>query len=245
MTTPTLLLIHGLGATSGVWDGLGDELDWPGPITAPDLPGHGAASWSDSYTLSALATAVAEVCTPDEPVVVAGHSLGGAVGLELASGRYRPSVQGVVGIGIKTTWTDDDVVGMAKVAERGVRWVETRDEAVERFLRQSGLVGLVGSDHPAIDNAVVAEQHDGSTKWRVSQDPATFAQEPLDMAQLLASTQCPVILGAGQHDQMVPKADLLSFTTAPRIADGRGHNAHVEDQRWVAGLVREISAGAA
>ena len=40
---PTLLLLHGLGATAGVWADLVSELEWPGRVIAPDLAGHGRA----------------------------------------------------------------------------------------------------------------------------------------------------------------------------------------------------------
>ena len=39
-----MLLLHGLGATGGVWRGF-DGL-------APDLPGHGTARWDDTYTFT-------------------------------------------------------------------------------------------------------------------------------------------------------------------------------------------------
>jgi pimeloyl-ACP methyl ester carboxylesterase len=40
---PVLLLLHGLGATGGVWQGWRPLLArrWPGHWLAPDLPGHG------------------------------------------------------------------------------------------------------------------------------------------------------------------------------------------------------------
>ncbi|MDH3679038.1 MAG: alpha/beta fold hydrolase [Acidimicrobiia bacterium] len=240
MTTPKLLLLHGLGATAGVWPAVVAAVAWPGPVSTPDLPGHGTAPWTGSYTLHALAGEIGGRLGDDEPVLIVGHSLGGAVGLELASGRYRPRVTGVVGIGIKTTWTDDDVAGMARVAERGVRWFDSRADAADRLRRQAGLDGLVDDDHPAVTSGVV-EDPSGSGRWRPAQDPATFAQQPLDLAELLDAAQCPVILGAGEHDAMATRSELSAFTTEPRIAAGRGHNVHVEDPAWVAGLVAELA----
>ena len=244
-TRPRLLALHGLGATAGVWSGLADHL--PGDpaerfdILAPDLPGHGSAPWTGDYTVGALAAAVSGACRNGEPVVAVGHSLGGAVALALASGFFRPVVQAVVAIGVKVVWTDDDVAGMAKVADRGIRWLDTRDEAVDRFLRQAGLAGLVDADHPAVDGAVVEE--DG--RWRVAQDPATFAQRPLDMAGLMAAARCPVILAAGEHDPMSTAADLAVHVEEPRIGAGLGHNAQVEDPAWVGTLISDLLASSA
>lgn len=238
MAGPTLVLIHGLGATKGVWHDVREALDWPGRVIAADLPGHGSAAWTGDYTVGSLAAAVSAHCEHDEPVVVAGQSLGGGVGVCLASQLFRPVVQGVVAIGVKVVWTDDDVAGMAKVASRGVRFMESRDEAVQRFLRNAGLAGVVGPDHPAVTDAVV-ETPEG---WRVAQDPATFGQKKLDMAGLLAAATCPVVLGAGADDAMCTEHDLAGFTDDARIAAGAGHNVQVEQPEWVAGLIREILA---
>lgn len=236
MTAPTLLLLHGLGATPGVWAELIDELDWNGHVLAPALAGHGRATWTGDYTVEALATGVS-ASVDDEPVIVVGHSLGGGVAACLASGRFGPQVLGVVAVGVKVAWSDADVAGMAKVAAKGLRWFDTRDEAVHRFLLQSGLAGIVESAHAAVTDSVV--EVDG--RWRVAQDPATFAQQALDMQGLLEAAECPVILAAGADDAMVTHADLAALVDSPRIAEGRGHNVQVEDPAWVASLVREMT----
>ena len=232
---PTLVLIHGLGATSGVWADLEAELQWPGRVVKPDLPGHGRSPWTGDYTVGAMAGVLSGHFDRGEPILIVGHSLGGGIGICLASGLFRPRVRAVIGLGIKVAWTEDDVALMAGVAARGVRYFDSRAEAVARFLRQAGLDGVAGPDHPAVESAVL----EGDGGWRVSQDPLTFAQTPLDMAGLMQAARVPVTLGAGQHDTMVSQSDLASFTDEPRIASGRGHNVQVEDPAWVAELVRE------
>ncbi|MEM9653529.1 MAG: alpha/beta fold hydrolase [Actinomycetota bacterium] len=238
-TPPALVLIHGLGATRGVWSGVGAELDWPGPVIVPDLPGHGAAPWQADYTVGALAAAVSADCQPGQEVVIVGHSLGGAVGLCLASGFFRPTVRLVVGLGIKVNWSAEDVAGVAKVAAKGIRWFETEAEAQHRFLLQSGLAA-VGAGHPIAETALVDAVATGDGGWRVAQDPMTFAQKALDTAGLVAAATCPVVLGAGSDDQMVAAAELAAYVPQPRMADGRGHNVHVEDPAWVTALLHEL-----
>jgi pimeloyl-ACP methyl ester carboxylesterase len=61
----------------------------------------------------------------------------------------------------------------------------------------------------------------------------TFAQRPLDTARLLSMAACPVILGAGEHDTLVSRTDLVAYVDQPRIAADRGHNVQVEDPDWV------------
>jgi pimeloyl-ACP methyl ester carboxylesterase len=99
---PVLLLLHGLGGTAEVWDGLTARLPghWPGRWIAPDLPGHGRSAPLGRYSFGGLAAAVASVVPGDAPLAVLGHSLGGAVALTLGSGWFgvRPAV--VAGLGV-------------------------------------------------------------------------------------------------------------------------------------------------
>ena len=108
---PVLLLLHGLGATGDVWDGWQPlpARRWPGRWLAPDLPGHGGSRPLPSYTFDALAAAVASIASGGARTVVLGHSLGGVVGLALASGRFSVPVQAVIGLGIKVAWTQEEL----------------------------------------------------------------------------------------------------------------------------------------
>ncbi len=235
---PSLLLIHGLGATAGVWADLVAELGWTGRVIVPDLPGHGSAGWSGDYTVGSLAASVSSHCDNGEEMIIVGHSLGGAVAVALASGFFRPVAKAVLGLGIKVAWSDADVAGMAKVAAKGSRWFDSRDEAVDRFLLQAGLGGIAGPDHPAVENAVAEE----AGRWRTAQDPATFAQRPLDMRALMDAARCPVELGAGDGDAMVSEGDLAAYVHQPKIAVGAGHNVQVENPGWVADLIRQLDS---
>ena len=67
---PTLVLLHGLGATGHVWDSFIETTNWSGRVIAPDLRGHGAADWTDSYSFGAMASDVSDLLEVDEPYVV-------------------------------------------------------------------------------------------------------------------------------------------------------------------------------
>ncbi len=137
---PLLVLLHGLGATGDVWAGWRPLLarKWPGRWLAPDLPGHGGSPPLAAYTFDGFAAAVAGVVQPGSRVVVLGHSLGGVVGLALAGGSFAVPVQAVIGLGIKVSWTDEDLDRAQAVARRPPAWFASRDEAAARYLRVSG-----------------------------------------------------------------------------------------------------------
>jgi pimeloyl-ACP methyl ester carboxylesterase len=232
---PTLLLLHGLGATGDVWHRWGPLLAdrWPGRWLAPDLPGHGGSKPLVRYSFGALAASVADLLDPGESVVVLGHSLGGVVGLALASGWFGISVDTVVGLGIKVVWTTDELAKARRLAERPVSWFLSRQEAAARYLRVSGLDGLLDPD----DDAVTAGLHEEVGQWRLALDPAAFAVGAPDLPGLLAAARASVTLARGEHDPMVTDEQLAQLSVPAVTLTGLGHNAHVEDPASVVPLL--------
>lgn len=92
---PVLLLVHGWGCTLDVFAPLAEELARQHRLVAVDLRGHGASHGPDpasaAYSVSAFADDVAAVLddldVAASTVAAAGHSLGGAVALELGVRR--------------------------------------------------------------------------------------------------------------------------------------------------------------
>ena len=171
---PVLVLLHGLGATGDVWDGWRPLLArrWPGRWLAPDLPGHGGSRPLPRYTFDAFAAAVAGIVQPGARTVVLGHSLGGVVGLALASGRFAVPVHAVIGLGIKVAWTAEELDRAQAAARRPAAWFASREEAAARYLRISGLAGLLAADAPAVD-AGLRQSRTGYGGW-----PWTRARSP-------------------------------------------------------------------
>ena len=235
---PLLVLLHGLGATADVFAGVERVLadDWPGGWIALDLPGHGRSSWDPPYTFARHVDAVAGQLPRGRDLVVLGHSMGGVVALGLADER-PDSVAAVVAFGVKVDWPEEHVAAAARMAARPVAHHPTREEAVERYLKLAGLVGLVDPADPGTDAGVV-EEPEG---WRVAQDPATFGVGVPDVAGPLAGAACPVVLARGERDPMVSEDHLRALVPEPVTLRGLGHNAHVEDPVAVIDLVRRFA----
>ena len=208
--------MHGLGATGDVWQGWRPLLArrWPGRWLAPDLPGHGGSPPLPGYTFESLAAAVAGIVGAGARTVVLGHSLGGVVGLALAGGGFPVSVQAVIGLGIKVAWTEQELDRARAAARRPPAWFASRDEAAARYLRISGLAGLLAAAGPAVD-AGLREQHG---RWRLAMDPGAFAVGAPDMPQLLARSQAPVTLARGEHDAMILPGLEAGDSSYPRPA---------------------------
>jgi pimeloyl-ACP methyl ester carboxylesterase len=239
---PVLLLLHGLGATGAVWDGLTGLLPdaWPGSWIVPDLPGHGRSTPLLRYSFGGLASEVARLVEPGTPFVAVGHSLGGVVALALGSGWFGVQPSGVVGLGIKVRWTDEELAKAAEMAARPPKMFPGREEAADRALRVAGLAGLVPADGPLAGSAIVPSERG----WRLALDPAAFAVGAPDMAGLLAAARVPVVLAAGEHDPMSPPEHLEALVPDPLVLKGLGHNAHVEDPAALLPVLqRLVSAG--
>lgn len=82
-----VLMIHGLTGHGARWHSLASRQLPEFAVLAPDLIGHGRSTWAAPWTIDANVAALATLLEQqaDGPVVVVGHSFGGAVGLHLAA----------------------------------------------------------------------------------------------------------------------------------------------------------------
>jgi pimeloyl-ACP methyl ester carboxylesterase len=222
-----LVLLHGLGATGDVWGSWRPFLArrWPGRWLAPDLPGHGGSPPLAAYTFDGFAAAIAGIIEPAARIVVLGHSLGGVVGLTLASGRFPVPVRAVIGLGIKVVWSSAELDRAQAAARRPPAWYASRAEAAARYLRVSGLDGLLPASDPAVD-AGLREQ---KGQWRLAMDPGALAVGAPDMARLLAQSRAPVTLARGERDPMNTDQQLAVLGVPALTLPALGHNAHVEN----------------
>ena len=239
-----MLLLHGLGATAAVWNGVERALQERGGMhwVAVDLSGHGGSGWRSLYSVGQLAAEVAELVRDSGELLVVGHSLGAYVGLALASRWFKVRVHGVLGVGPKITWTASDLQTAEELAARPIRWYQTEEEAWMRYRRVSGLLpdtaSASDSDQDLLARGVIRAEEG----WRLAQDPRTFAVAGAPFAALAASSTAPLLLARGEHDRMVSLDELRSYDPEARVISGAGHNAHVEDPGAIVALLEQLSA---
>lgn len=77
---PPIVLLHGWGQSARIWDGQAAHFSRLGPVSVPNLPGHGGAADAPAEAwLDILADRL-----PEEPAILVGWSLGGMLALQLA-----------------------------------------------------------------------------------------------------------------------------------------------------------------
>jgi pimeloyl-ACP methyl ester carboxylesterase len=223
---PILILLHGLGANGEVWNPLLPIVRerWHGTWLVPDLRGHGRSGHRAPYSFGAYASDIASLVPQDEEVTIVGHSMGGVVALVLATGWYGVKVRQVAAFGVKIQWTSEEEDKLRQLARAPVRWFDSQAEAIDRYLKVSGLIGLVDPAGAEAASGVV----EMNGRFRLASDPLINAGIGPRVADLAAAAKAPFRLAAGSKDPMVSVADMMPFDASPTVFSDAGHNAHVE-----------------
>jgi pimeloyl-ACP methyl ester carboxylesterase len=234
---PILVLLHGLGVNGAVWEPfLAHLAGWPGRIVIPDLRGHGRSPHASVYSAEAQAADVAALVQGERGVYVIGHSMGGMIALVLTDGSRAIDVRGVFAFGLKVVWTDGEIAKLAEVSHKPARRFPTREKACVRFLRITGLAGLVSAGAPVVDAGIVP---DGDS-WRLAADPrtglvvsASAAPRSGDVGAFAAAawraSTAPRRLACGSRDALVTLDELRALDPDAIALGDVGHNVHVED----------------
>jgi len=233
---PTLVLLHGLGVNGATFKPLVRVLKWPGRVIVPDLRGHGRSPHAKHYGLAHFAADIADLLDPNARVQVVGHSMGGGVGLVLASGFFGVAVERVTAFGVRMKWTAEDLSKGAAFADSPVRWFDTREAAVERFLRVAGLIDHVAPTDPVVTAGVVEQ----GGRYRLAADNATARAAGPAPADIVGAARAPLRLFCGAGDPLVTVEELRACDPHAFAIEGCGHNAHVEAPDLVAAIVRKL-----
>ncbi|QNJ95136.1 alpha/beta hydrolase [Mycolicibacterium fluoranthenivorans] len=171
-----VLAIHGLTGHGRRWEKLATAHLPDVSILAPDLIGHGRSSWAAPWTIEANVAALADVLDAEAsgPVLVAGHSFGGAVALTLAA--TRPDL--VAGLVLLDPAVALDGGWMRDIADAMLSSPDYPDRDEARADKLSGSWGEVAAADPAelereLDEHLITLPN-GRLGWRISV-PATMS----------------------------------------------------------------------
>lgn len=109
-----LLLIHGWGMHSGMWGQVAEQLAQTHRVHLVDLPGHGGSAACAPYGLDTLVQRLSAKF--NEPLVVAGWSLGGQVALRWAQ-LHPEQLQKLVLVATTPCFVQQDGWGCAMAAD--------------------------------------------------------------------------------------------------------------------------------
>lgn len=161
-----VLAIHGLTGHGARWRPLFTRFLPEVAVLAPDLIGHGRSTYAAPWTFDANVTALATLIEDEAagPVLVVGHSMGGAIALHLAA-QCPDLVSGLVlldpAVGLDGQW-------MREVAEATMASPDYTDRAEARTEKATGSWADVPPDEldADLDEHLVALPN-GRCGWRV------------------------------------------------------------------------------
>ncbi|MNV08675.1 Alpha/beta hydrolase family protein [compost metagenome] len=171
-----------------------------------------------------MARAVLPHLQPEGRLVVLGHSLGGVIGLALATGWFGVVPHAVFAAGIKVAWSDEEVRRMETLATQPAKRFATEEEARDRYLKVSGLAAIADATAPVVARGVTQEDEG----WRLAMDPRANAVGKPPLSELVGLARCPIHLGQGRHDALVTLEQTRSLDPDARDLGPHGHNVMVE-----------------
>ncbi len=240
---PTVLILHGLFGSGDNWARIGRALESEYRVVLADLPNHGSSPHIAHTDYLTLADAVAEFIAGrgEGAVRVAGHSMGGKVGMALAL-RHPEFVERLVVLDIapkRYRASHFEILDAMAAVER--ERPDTRVEAdrilgengvepapVRAFLLKSYRAGGADGTGWKLNLAALREGYDDILDWP---EPAR------------TGGAVPVTVIYGDRSGYVDEADrprfeaLFSQVRMARV-DGAGHWLHAEKPEKVVELLR-------
>jgi pimeloyl-ACP methyl ester carboxylesterase len=237
--TQTLVFLHGLGGSQSTWQVVLGDLVERYRVLAIDLPGHGSSDKGDSatvdYSVESLSAAVAEAIEAFKagPTLLIGHSLGGAIALQMAVDR------------------PDLVTGVVLINSAGLG-SEISPSLVELMDREPGQATARGMLELFYDDqrlvvergiADMAQMQTAEGAWPAQQAIANAAFgngfQKVGVRHRLGEMTKPVLIIWGSRDRVIPASHAIDALSALpdstlKLLPSVGHVPQVEDAPAVA-----------
>ncbi|CDZ89435.1 alpha/beta hydrolase [Rhodococcus ruber] len=213
---PQLLALHGLTGHGRRWEHLASQHLPHARVLAPDLRGHGRSPWTPPWNFE---THVRDLLTvldahASGPVLVVGHSFGGALAVHLAAAAPE-RVRGLVLL--------DPAIGlpperMLEIAELTVQHPDYTDAAEARADKTNGSWGEVD---PALLDAELAEHlvtlDSGRVNWRLCVPALVASWSELAREFVLPPAHLPTIVARAAKVQPPYVTDEFRAALADRL----------------------------
>lgn len=234
----TLVFVHGAGGSAWSWMGLLSAVGRKVNTLAIDLPGHGETPGAAYDTIEGYAAWLAQALGElrqelglDQRIVLAGHSMGGAISQVL-------------------TLTHPDLVSGLVLVGTGCE-LPVNPKLLEGLLTNyEQTVALVNKWCFAVDNKALKEE---SLKLMMMAGSETLyadftACSRFNVAEMVDKIKKPTLIIVGAEDKMTPPE--MSEFIRDRVAgsrleviSGTGHMVMIEEPHGVIDLVGDFAAG--
>jgi pimeloyl-ACP methyl ester carboxylesterase len=203
-----LILLHGFCGSSHYWDKVIPELSKSVRVIAPDLPGHGESS--DRFgieSIEGMADILEALVTQLEmdKVTMVGHSLGGYITLAYAE-KYSHRLKGF-SLVHSTAYPDTEEAKKG----RSANIVKVKNEGIKPLI--DGLIPkLYSPANLEADYVSMAKEIGYVTSPQGAMDTLAAMRNRPDRNDVLKITTLPVLLIAGEQDQIIPADKTFSVS---------------------------------
>jgi pimeloyl-ACP methyl ester carboxylesterase len=241
-----LILVHGVTHRRQAWDTVMPYLEKEHDVVAVDLPGHGeSADVPAGYDggIPPLVEAVEDLARGLglENPHVAGNSLGGLIALQLAARGSVASATALSPAGfwspVGRLWARGVLSGASALLRRMSR--EQLDGVLAKPAGRAALAGAIIAHPGRQDPEVLAADLQGLARPR---EGFTELMGALDRWTPPRRSTVPTMVGWGQHDYLLPRAQARRLRTLlPEahvvVLPGCGHIPMADDPALVAELI--------
>ncbi|AOW92253.1 alpha/beta hydrolase [Rhodococcus sp. WMMA185] len=190
---PEILALHGLTGHGRRWEAIADGQLPDARWISPDLRGHGLSTWAPPWNLEAHVSSLIDTLDAHAhgPVLVVGHSFGGALGLHLA----RAVPDRITGLVLLDPAIGLDPELMRTVADLTISSPDYTDVDEARSEKLDGAWGEVPRDALEIEIAEhLVPLDNGRVNWRLSTPAVVSAWGELARDPVLPPEDLPTVL---------------------------------------------------
>ncbi len=244
-TGKPVMLVHGFGEESDVWNELSDSLKNNYRLIIPGLPGSGDSELIPDMSVEGMAEVLHAILHEENlpTCVLIGHSMGGYITLAFAE-KYANHLSGFA-LFHSTAYADSEE--KKAIRRKGIEFI--REHGAFAFLKAS--TPNLFSPRTREENATLVEkQIAGLTRFTREALVAYYTamiNRP-DRSDLLKQSVVPVLFIIGQHDIAVPPADSFRQSQLPEISyihqlEKSGHMGMLEEPGRCVEILEEFLRG--
>ncbi|MFK9093596.1 alpha/beta fold hydrolase [Bacillus salipaludis] len=233
-----IILLHGFCGSSGYWEKIIPEISVSNRVIALDLPGHGESSIDkENFSIEDYADILKGFLDQlnIQKVTMFGHSLGGYITLAFAE-KYSHYLNGF-SLVHSTAYPDSEEAKKGREANAD----KVKNEGVKSLI--DGLVPkLFSPENVEHDYVKTAKEIGYLTSAQGTISALTAMKNRDDRNHVLETTTLPVLLIAGEQDQIIPAEKTFSVSRdniKQGIINNSGHMSMVENHQDLISEMKE------
>jgi pimeloyl-ACP methyl ester carboxylesterase len=241
-----VILLHGFGEDSTIWDGMAGDLSKDYKLVVPDLAGSGRSTGNlEETSMSSLAEHINLILDKEgiDPCYMIGHSMGGYITLAFAE-KYPEKLKGL-GLFHSTAFADNEE--KKSVRNKNIEFIKKHGSA--KFLEQATpnlFSEYSRTNHPELVGDLLERYKNFSPTALVAYTEGM--RDRPDRSEVLKKFNKPVLLIIGEFDTAIPIDQSMKLC---KIADfayiyigaRSGHMGMLEEPEFCLKAIRDFLSG--